>query len=89
MPKGPRKFHFSFEKQGLTRYGRLSLSGRVATGPRAGRRVTKVGDAIDDETRFLNRRFGMSLVRRPHEDSCSDPSAGRNPENPRLSRPAF
>ena len=25
MPKGPRKFHFSFEKQGLTRFGGLSL----------------------------------------------------------------
>jgi hypothetical protein len=25
MPKGPRKFHFSFEKTGLTRFGGLSL----------------------------------------------------------------
>jgi hypothetical protein len=25
MPKGPRKFHFSFEKSGLTRFGGLSL----------------------------------------------------------------
>src|SRR6266508_96023 len=25
MPKGPRKFHFSFEKPGLTRFGGLSL----------------------------------------------------------------
>ena len=25
MPKGPRKFHFSFEKAGLTRFGGLSL----------------------------------------------------------------
>jgi hypothetical protein len=25
MPKGPRKFHFSFERQGLTRFGGLSL----------------------------------------------------------------
>jgi hypothetical protein len=25
MPKGPRKFHFSFEKRGLTRFGGLSL----------------------------------------------------------------
>ena len=25
MPKGPRKFHFSFEKVGLTRFGGLSL----------------------------------------------------------------
>lgn len=25
MPKGPRKFHFSFESNGLTRYGGLSL----------------------------------------------------------------
>ena len=25
MPKGPRKFHFSFERSGLTRFSRLSL----------------------------------------------------------------
>lgn len=25
MPKGPRKFHFSFEREGLTRFGGLSL----------------------------------------------------------------
>jgi hypothetical protein len=25
MPKGPRKFHFSFERSGLTHFGRLSL----------------------------------------------------------------
>jgi hypothetical protein len=25
MLKGPRKFHFSFEKSGLTRFGGLSL----------------------------------------------------------------
>ena len=28
---------------------RASISGRVATGPRAGRRIAKVGDAIDLE----------------------------------------
>jgi hypothetical protein len=25
MPKGPGKFHFSFEKTGLTRFGALSI----------------------------------------------------------------
>jgi hypothetical protein len=25
MPKGPRKFHFSFERSGLTRFGGLTL----------------------------------------------------------------
>jgi hypothetical protein len=30
MPKGPRKFHFSFEKTGLTRFGALSIFSHFA-----------------------------------------------------------
>jgi hypothetical protein len=34
MAKGPRKFHFSFEKTGLTRFGALSIFPSFCKSPR-------------------------------------------------------
>jgi hypothetical protein len=56
-----------------------SISGRVASGPRAGRRVAKVSDAVDLED--------LAVAASPH---CGgNPSPGCNQKNFGLPRPAF
>jgi hypothetical protein len=51
MPKGPRKFHFSFEKMGLTRFGGLSLfqSFCKSIDSSLSLRVTRSGVILSDE----------------------------------------